>query len=138
MVVAGSDVGGQRAESIERRFVAFLDLSVHIFLDLVHGHVAGALDEHLHIVAPCDFGEFAEHVEFEELRAVVGVVYGAGAQSVAERHGHVIPGQNLAYLLEMGIEEILFVVDHGPPGHDGSSAAHNAGEAFGDHVGVRA
>src|SRR5216117_1344937 len=52
VVVAGGDVGGQRAEGVERRLVADLELTVHVLLDQVHRHVAGALDHDLHVVLP--------------------------------------------------------------------------------------
>jgi hypothetical protein len=38
-------------ERVERRLVAFLELLIHVGLDLVHRHVAGALDHHLAAVA---------------------------------------------------------------------------------------
>ena len=59
MVVAGSDVGDQRAERIERSFVAEFDFLFDLLLDLIHGDVAGAFDHHLHVVLPGDFGQFA-------------------------------------------------------------------------------
>ncbi len=74
VVIAGSDVSCQRAESIEWCFMAFVNLTVHVLADFVHGDMAGTFDKHLYIVAPCDFGQFAEHVEFEELRTVVGIM----------------------------------------------------------------
>jgi hypothetical protein len=40
VVVAGRDVGGERAERVERRFAAPLELLGHVFLDHVHGQVA--------------------------------------------------------------------------------------------------
>src|SRR5256885_10411595 len=42
VVVAGGDVDGQRAQGVERRLVAVLELLGHVGLDHVHGHVAGA------------------------------------------------------------------------------------------------
>ena len=74
MVVAGGYVGGKRSEGIEWGFVARRYLSVHVFAYLMHRHVSGAFDEHLHSVGPSLFGEFAEHIELEELRCVVGIV----------------------------------------------------------------
>ena len=56
VVVARRDVGGQRPEGIERRLAAFLELLVHVDLDLVHRHMAGALDHDLDVVFPGDLG----------------------------------------------------------------------------------
>ena len=39
VVVSGCDVGGERAECVERSFAAPLDLLFHVFADHVHGHV---------------------------------------------------------------------------------------------------
>src|SRR5574343_453682 len=58
VVVARRDVGGQRAEGVERGFLAVFELQVHVFLDQVHGHMARTLDDGLHIVLPGDLGEF--------------------------------------------------------------------------------
>ena len=47
MVVAGGDVGHQRAEHVERGLVALDGLLLHVHGDLVHRHVAGPFDHHL-------------------------------------------------------------------------------------------
>jgi hypothetical protein len=49
VVVARRDVGDQRSQRVERRFVAVLELFVHVAL-IVHRHVARAFDHHLHVV----------------------------------------------------------------------------------------
>ena len=54
VVVARRDVDGQRAERVERRLVAVLELLVHVGLDQVHRHVARAFDHGLHVVLPGD------------------------------------------------------------------------------------
>ena len=60
MIIAGCDVGGQWAQGVERRFMADFQLQIHVFLDHMHGHVAGTLDHGLHVVLPRDFGELAQ------------------------------------------------------------------------------
>ena len=52
VVVAGRDVGHERAERVERRFVADLLLAAHVHLELVERDVAGPLDHHLHVALP--------------------------------------------------------------------------------------
>ena len=79
VVVARRDVGGERAERVERRLAAFLQLLVHVDLDLVHRHMAGAFDHHLAAFLPGDLREFAQRLQLGELRAVVGVGLRAGA-----------------------------------------------------------
>ena len=87
VIVAGRDVGGERPERVERSFVAPLELLGHVLLDQVHGHVARPLVHHLHAPGPRALGEFALHLEFGELRLVVGVGNRAGTQTVADAEG---------------------------------------------------
>ena len=56
VVVAGSDVRDQRAERVERRFVAQFDFFFHLQLDLVERDVARAFDHYLHVMLPGHFG----------------------------------------------------------------------------------
>ena len=73
VVVAGRDIGRQRAQRVERRLVAELELPVHVLFDQVHRHVAGTFDHGLHVVLPRDLRQLAERLELAELRRVVGV-----------------------------------------------------------------
>ena len=132
MVVAGSDVGDQRAERVERSFVAEFDFFFDLLLDLVHGDVAGAFDHDLHVVLPGFLGEFAESLEFGELGFVAGVGDAAGTKAVAEGEADVVLLENLDDVVEVFVEEILFVVVGHPLGEDGAAAADDAGDALGD------
>ena len=60
VVVAGGDIRHQRPKRIEGRFVAVLQLLIHVLFNKVHGHMAGAFDHHLHIVLPGNVGQFAQ------------------------------------------------------------------------------
>ncbi len=133
VVVARGNIQGQRAQGIERRLVAMLDLLVHVFLDHVHGHMAGAFDHYLHVVLPGDLGELAQGAQLGELGLVVGVGHGAGAQAITEAEGHVVGLHDLADVLEMGVEETLLVVGQAPLGHDRAAPRDNAGDALGGH-----
>ena len=73
VVVAGRDIGRQRAQGVKRRLAAFLELLFHIDLDLVHRHMAGAFDHDLDAVLPGELGQFAQGFEFGELGAIIGV-----------------------------------------------------------------
>jgi hypothetical protein len=72
VIVAGRDVGGQRAECVERRFVTSLELLVHVLFDQVHRHVPRT-DHHLAVVLPGDLGQLAERFQFGKLRFVVRI-----------------------------------------------------------------
>ncbi|KGD50920.1 hypothetical protein DP43_4898 [Burkholderia pseudomallei] len=126
VVVARRDVGGQRPERVERRFLAPVELKIHVLLDQLHRHVAGAFDHHLHVVLPRDLRELAERFQFAELRFVVRVVDRAGAQAVAEREAHVVRLHDLADLFEVFVQEAFLVVREAPLRHDRAAARHDA------------
>ena len=84
MVVAGGDVGNERAEGVERRFKAVLQLFGHIFFDALQRYMARAFDHDLDVVFPRFGGQFAQSVQLGELGFVVGIGNAAGAQTVAE------------------------------------------------------
>ena len=131
VVVARRDVGGQRAEGVERRLAALGQLLVHVLLDQVHRHVAGPLDHGLDVVLPGDPGQFAQGLELGELGGVVGIGDRAGPQAVAEAEGHVVGLHDFADLLEVLVEEALAVVGQAPLGHDRTAAADDAGDPLG-------
>jgi hypothetical protein len=84
VVIAGGDVGGERARACRRAPRRTIRAACHVLVDLVHRHVAGAFDHDLDTPCSQAIGEFAEDIELGELRFVVGVGDGAGAQAVAE------------------------------------------------------
>ena len=120
VVVAWRDIGDQRAQRVERRFVAELVFLLHLQLDLVHGNVAGALDHHLHVVLPGLLGQLAQRLQLRELRLVAGVGDAAGAQAVAERKAHVVLLEDPADVVEALVEKILLVVLDHPLGQNAS------------------
>ena len=79
VVVTRRDVGGQRPQRIEGRFLAVVELQVHVLLDQLHRHMPRSFDEDLAIVFPGNIGELAERFQLAKLGFVVGVVDRAGA-----------------------------------------------------------
>ena len=73
VVVAGGDVGDQRPERVEGRFVADLDLALDVLSDQMHRDVPGPLDHHLAVVRPGALGQLAQRFQLGELGLVVGV-----------------------------------------------------------------
>ena len=71
-------------------------------------------DERLHVLGPCTLYKFAHGVEFGKLGRIVGIVGGAGTQSVAERYCHVILCTDVADVVEMVVEEALLLMHHAP------------------------
>ena len=133
VVVAGGDVGGQRAKGVERRFVAPFQFFVHILFDQLHRHMAGAFDHHLHIVLPGNLGELAQGFQLAQLGVVVGVVNRARTQAIAQAEGHIVGLHDLADFLKVGVEEVFLMVGQTPFGHDRAAPADNAGHALGSH-----
>ena len=129
VVVAGRDVGDERAERVERRLVADLLLAAHVHLELVQRDVAGALDHHLHVALPRAQRQLAERVELGELRGVGGVGDRARPQAVAERDRDVVLAADLEDLVEALVERVLaLVVDH-PAREQPAAARDDAGDA---------
>ncbi len=131
VVVTGRDVGDERPERVERRFAAHFQLLVHVFLDLVHRHVARPFDHHLHILCPGAVGQLAQRVELGELGLVIGIGDRTGTQAVAQRIGDVIGLHDLGDLVEMLVEEAFLVVRQAPFRHDRAAAADDARHAVG-------
>ena len=130
VVVAGGDVGDERAEHVERRLVAELQLLLHVHRDLVERDVAGPLDHDLHVVLPGAPGQLAERLQLGELGRVGGVGEAAGAQAVAEREGHVVPLEDLADVVEVRVERVLRLVGEHPLRHERAAARDDAGDAL--------
>src|SRR5579871_3218464 len=99
--------------------------------------MAGAFDHGLDIVALRDLVELAKRLEFGELRGVVGVRDGTGAQAVTERERNVILFQELADVLKMRVKEILLVMRETPFGEDRAAARYDAGDAVRSQRDVR-
>ncbi|MNV98876.1 hypothetical protein D3C71_1941780 [compost metagenome] len=51
-----------------------LQLFGHVATDHLHRHMARAFDHHLHVIFPGNFGQFAQRVQFGELRFIIGVL----------------------------------------------------------------
>ena len=111
--------------------VAHLLLQRHVLGDAVQRDVAGALDHDLDVVAPRHLGELAQGAQLGELRLVVGIGDRARPQPVAQGEGDVVGGEDLAQLLEAGVEEVLLVMGQTPRRHDRAAAAHDARHASG-------
>ena len=89
--------------------------------------MAGAFDHHLHAIFPSELCQFAERLQFGELRAVIGIGDGARTQPVAERIRHVIGAHDLVDLADMRVEEILPVMRQTPFRQDRAAARYDAG-----------
>jgi len=133
VVVTGGDIGGEGPEGVEGGLVAPFKLLGHVFLDHVHGDVAGAFVHDLDAFGPGALGELTLDFEFAELGLVIGIGDGAGAEAVADGEGDVVGGHDVADVIPMGVEEAFLVMGEAPLGHDGAAAADDAGHAGGGH-----
>ena len=128
MVVARRRVGHQGSERVERRLVTGRQLTVHVLLDLVHRHMAGTLDHHLHVMLPGQLRQLAQGRQLTKLRLVVGVRDASGPQAVSQAEGDVVLLHDGADLFEVGVEEVLLMVGQAPLGHDRAPARDDAGQ----------
>ena len=130
VVIARSDIRGQRPQRIEGRFLAFLQLLLHVLLNQMHRHMAWTFDHHLDVMLPGDLGQFAQRFEFGKLRFIVGIGDRAGSQAVAQAEGHVIGFHDLADLFEMRVERSFPDDATGTIWHDRPAAGDDAGHAL--------
>ena len=109
VVVAGCDVGHQRAQHVERRLVALDGLFLHVHGDLVHRHVAGAFHHHLAAAGLGPPGQLAQRLELGELGGVGRVGDAAGPQAVAQAERDVVLPHDVAQIVEVGVERVFLV-----------------------------
>ena len=112
MIIAGRDIGGEGPQGVERRLAAMGELLIHVLLDLVHRHVARALDHDLAVASPGNPGELAQGFQLGELCGVVGIGNRTGAQSIPQREAHVSSAADVA--VSSGLRKALLVMR---PGH---------------------
>ena len=101
MVVARGYIGDDRAEGVEWCLVAFLQLALHVLANLLHGHMTRALDEGLHVLIPSTSNQLAHGVKLGKLGGIVGVGRTARAQTIAQRQGNIVLGNDIADIIKM-------------------------------------
>src|SRR5262249_41026030 len=101
VIVARSNVRNQGTERIEWSFLAKLALLIYLLLDLVHGHVAWALDHDLNVVLPGFLGQFTERSKFGKLRFIAGVRNASRPESIAQRKRHIVLAENFADVVKV-------------------------------------
>ena len=87
-----------------------LELFSHIFFNALHRHMAWAFNHHLNVVLPGLGSKLTQGMQFTKLRCVIGISNATWPQSITQAKGHVIRLHDLANFIELGVEEILFVV----------------------------
>src|SRR6185369_9897966 len=127
MIVAGRDVGRERAERVEWRFVTPFELFLHVLFDHVHGNVARAFVHYLHMMRPRALGELALRIQFSELRLIICVSNTAWPQAVANGKADVIRGHDLANFVPVRIEKTFLMMRKTPLGHDRAAARNDFG-----------
>ena len=95
MVVAGRGVGGQRAERVEGRTLADRLLHFDVHTHSVKGDMPRSFDHDLHVMIPRTLGEFAQCHEFGELSGIIRISQAARTQTIPQREGDVVFGENL-------------------------------------------
>ena len=98
--------------------------------------MARAFDHHLDVMALRDRFELRQAFPARRIaRGVIGVADRPDG-AVAKRERNVIAVQQLADILEMGVEEILLVMREAPLGENRTAARHDAGDTVGREMDV--
>ena len=134
VVVAGCDICNKRAEHVERCAVAQFHFFFYLLLDLVHRHMAGAFDHHLHVGFP-SLAASARRASstLQTAPRRTHRQHEPGPQAIAERVAHVVLRHDLRDAVKVLIQEVLLVMRGHPLRQDGAAAAHNAGDALCNH-----
>ena len=125
VVVAGGDVGYERAEHVVGSLVADSLLHLHLGLYLVERHVARTLDDDLHALVPSAQGQLAQVHELVDLHGVAGVGQTSRAAGVAQRDGDVVGAADLEHLVKVLVEGVLLARHLHPGKHEGAAARHD-------------
>ena len=115
VVIPRENVGDQGAQDVEGGLVADPLFQAHVGGDLVHGHVAGALDHHLDVLVPGPLGQGAQLDELGDLAGVGAVVQAAGAEGIPQADGHVELPEDVQHVVKILVEGVL-VAGHLHPG----------------------
>ena len=118
VIVAGGDVGRQRAKRVERRFAAPFELLLDVLFDEVHWDMPGTFVHHLAVVFPGDLRQLTLRFEFGELRFIIRVGDRAGTQTITKRERNVVGRHDFADVSEARVEKTFFMMREAPLGHD--------------------
>mmetsp|Transcript_5622 Transcript_5622/g.12903 ORF Transcript_5622/g.12903 Transcript_5622/m.12903 type:complete len:231 (-) Transcript_5622:1056-1748(-) len=131
VVVRRRDVRGKRAERVERRLAAPLELVLHVDRNLVQRHVSRSFIHHLHVLLPRAARKVALHLELGELRLVVRVLDASRTQAVANGQRDVVLRADVEDVVPVLVRKVLrIVVDQHVLCVDRPAARHDAGDAL--------
>ena len=116
MIVPRSNVGRQWPERIERGFVAPLDLLLHVLLNQVHRNMAWPFIHDLATFGPSSLSQFTLDFQLRQLSIIVRVSNRTWSQPVSNRETHIVSRTDIADIIPMFIQKILFLVMHTPLG----------------------
>ena len=122
MVVTRCNVGNERPEDIERRSMAKALFHLHIGRNLVHRHMAGALDHNLHVLRPRTLCKIAQLDQLADLTRVGRIINAARTQCVTQRNGNVVAAENVQHLVVI-LEERILIAGHLHPREQQRAAA---------------
>ena len=129
VVVAGGDVGHERAEHVERRLVADFDLLLDVHLDLVHRDVAGAFDHHLRAACLPAAVSSPSTSSSANWAASLASAIEPGRRPSPRLQVTSYCAHDVAQVVEVRVERILLAVGHHPLGDQRAAAADDAGDA---------
>ncbi len=132
MIVPCGDIGDQRPQNVKRCFMAQFALQLHVAFDLIERHVSRAFDHDLHIFFPGAQRQFAQHLQFAQLRFVAGIGQASRAQRIAQRKRYVVAAADVENLVVRRIKRIFAVIVHHPRRHQRTAPADDTHFPLGD------
>ncbi|OPY07661.1 MAG: hypothetical protein A4E68_01679 [Syntrophaceae bacterium PtaB.Bin095] len=129
VVIAGSDVRGERPQDIKGRAFAEALLQGDVGLDLGIGNVARTFDHDLDIPRARPPAQFTENNEFLNLAPVRRVGKTPGPQAVTEAEDHVVAPGDFQESVILRVEGIFRIIVIHPSGRNGAAPADDPQEA---------
>src|SRR5437868_951034 len=130
VIVPWRDVRYERTQSIERRLVTDLAFFFDLQLYLIKRYMTWTFNHYLNIIFPRLSGQFAERFQFGKLGGITRIGETARPQAIAERKADIVFLKDLADVVEVLIEEVLFVIFDHPLGENGATTTDNSGDAL--------
>ena len=129
MVIAGSNVGYERSEHVERCAVAQAFLQLHVSSNLVVRHVAGAFYHNLYALIPSALCQFTQVEQLLNLRSVGSISNAAGTQAITQANSYVIFSTDIKNFIIVFIQWIFSVIVQHPAGDKTTATADNVHNA---------
>mmetsp|Transcript_10666 Transcript_10666/g.13839 ORF Transcript_10666/g.13839 Transcript_10666/m.13839 type:complete len:295 (-) Transcript_10666:1007-1891(-) len=133
VIVSGSNISGQRAQGVERSFMAPLQLVLHIDRDFVKRHVPRSLVHDLNILFPSTFGEFTLDLEFSKLSFIISIIDRSWSEPITYGKSYIVFVADVKDVIPVLISKVFFMVGQAMFSMDRTTTGDNAGHSVDSH-----